>query len=261
MCDREPRRHFYVSRQRVYNGLQPHLEMQLGKTLKQRALRQRPQNAVRLSLLIPRRPYGIVQRTNSRQSQSGTALDLATCVASGLARSLAAAAALTLAVLTVIAIILPLHQAQANGAATIVFDQTGGSYRLVVGIIPARPVIPRTHLTIQVFDAASQQPLRDTDVDLLIAATGPPGASDFGPQQVMNEQTLRYFEVDVPFSVIGPWQVSVTISSQRGAAEFVMNLMVGEPGAQIQWIWIAALMAAIIAVGIWTWLTLQRRRG
>ena len=82
-----------------------------------------------------------------------------------------------------------------------------------------------------------------------------------GRQQVLNEQTLRYFEVDVPFSVTGQWSVSVTVSSERGEEEFVLDLAVGEPGARIQWIWIAGLMTAIVAVGIWTWLTLQRRRG
>ena len=132
---------------------------------------------------------------------------------------------------------------------------------MVVGILPARPVTPQTHLAIQVFDSGDKQLLRDTDVEMHIVATGPPGASNFGPQQVLNEQTLRYFEVDVPFSVTGHWQVLVTVSSERGVEEFMLGLAVGEPGARIQWIWIAGVMAAIVAVGIWTWLTLQRRTG
>ena len=157
--------------------------------------------------------------------------------------------------------VLPRGLAEGNGTSTIVFDETRGPYRLVVGILPARPVIPQTHLAIQVFDAADATLLRDTDVEMHVIATGPPGASDFGPQLVLNEQTLRYFEVDVPFSVIGQWSVLVTVSSERGEEEFVLDMAVGEPGARIQWIWIAGVMAAIVAVGIWTWLTLQRRRG
>ena len=150
--------------------------------------------------------------------------------------------------------------AEANGASTIIMNRTQGPYRVVVGIIPARPVIPRTHLAIQVFDAVDERLLRDTDVRLVVEAWGPPGSPAFGPQPVLNEQTLRYFEVDLPFDAVGPWNVSLTVSSERGEERFVLPLEVGEPGAQIQWVWILAMMALIVAVGVWTWLTMRRRR-
>ena len=149
---------------------------------------------------------------------------------------------------------------EANGASTTVMDRIQGPYRVVVGIIPARPGVPQTHLAIQVFAAADEQLLRDTDVQLLIEASGPSGSPKFGPQQVLNEQTLRYFEVDVPFDVVGPWDVAMTLSSERGEETFVLPLEVGEPGAQLQWVWIAAMMALIVGVGIWTWLIMRRRR-
>ena len=155
---------------------------------------------------------------------------------------------------------LSLATAHANGASTIVMDRVQGPYRMVVGIIPARPVVPQTHLAIQVFDVADERLLRDTDVRLHVTATGPLGTSGYGPQLVLNEQTLRYFEIDVPFSVIGPWDVSIAVSSNLGEEEFTLNLQVEEPRAQIQWIWITAVLVAIFAVGVWTWLTLQRRR-
>ncbi len=155
---------------------------------------------------------------------------------------------------------LALGTAHANGASTIIIDRVQGPYRVVVGIIPARPVIPQTHLAIQVFDAADERLLRDTDVQLFVSANGPPGAPTFGPEQVLNEQTLRYFEVDVPFAVVGPWDVSMSISSHLGEEQFVLNLDVEEPRARIQWIWITAVLVVIFAVGVWTWLTLQRRR-
>ncbi len=150
--------------------------------------------------------------------------------------------------------------AEANGASTTIMDRTQGPYRVVVGIIPARPVIPQTHLAIQVFDANDESLLRDTDVELSVSASGPPGSPEFGPRLVLNEQTLRYFEVDIPFDVVGSWDVSVTVASERGEERFILPLQVGEPGAQIQWVWIAAVMVIIVAVGIWTWLIMQRRR-
>ena len=148
----------------------------------------------------------------------------------------------------------PAGLAEANGASTIILDRTQGPYRVVVGITPARPVIPATHLAIQVFDAADRRLLRDTDIRLAVSASGPPGSPPFGPQPVVNEQSLRYFEVDVPFDAIGAWEVSLAVSSARGAERFVLPLEVGEPGARIQWVWLAAALAAIVAVGIWTWL-------
>ena len=158
------------------------------------------------------------------------------------------------------ATVLVMNIAEANGASTVIMDRTQGSYRMVVGIIPARPVVPQTHLAIQVFDISDPRPLRDTEVRMTVATSGPPGSTAFGPQQVLNEQTLRYFEVDVPFAITGPWDVSVTVASERGEETFVLPLDVGEPGASIQWIWITAVLVAIIAVGAWTWLTLRRRQ-
>ena len=152
-----------------------------------------------------------------------------------------------------------LNVVEGNGASTIVMDRIQGPYRMMVGIIPARPVIPQTHLAIQVFEVGDPRPLRDTEVRMTVVASGPPGSQALGPYEVLNEQTLRYFEVDVPFATTGPWDVSVTVSSDRGEETFMLPLEVGEPGTSIQWIWISAVLVAIVAVGVWTWLTLQRR--
>ena len=188
----------------------------------------------------------------------------------------AAAAPVTAMIAAIVAVItMPLAilataaPAEANGTATVIMERTQGPYRVLVGIIPARPVIPQTHLTIQVFaatpdagvasDQDDQLPLRDTDVELLVSASGPPGAPSFGPRRVFNEQTRRYFEVDVPFAVTGAWDVALSVTSERGMEVFALPLEVGEPGARIQWVWVAAVMAAILVVGIWTILTLRQR--
>ncbi len=175
-------------------------------------------------------------------------------------RALSRAAALVAVTAGFLIATIGAGMAEANGASTTIMDRTQGPYRVVVGIIPARPVIPQTHLAIQVFDASDESLLRDTDVRLSVSASGPPGSPEFGPQLVSNEQTLRYFEVDVPFDAVGSWDVSVTVASERGEERFILPLQVMEPGAQIQWVWIAGVMALIVAVGVWTWLIMQRRR-
>ena len=174
--------------------------------------------------------------------------------------AVAGLAATALLGLLAAALALAAGRVEANGASTIIMDRTQGPYRVVVGIIPARPVIPRTHLAIQVFDVADGRLLRDTEVRLLVFASGPPGTPEFGPQAVVNDQSLRYFEVDVPFQAVGSWDVSLTVSSERGEELFALPMEVGEPGAQIQWVWVSVVLTLIIVAGIWTWLTMQRRR-
>ncbi len=151
------------------------------------------------------------------------------------------------------------NTAYANGASTLLYDQTQGRYRLVVGIIPARPVIPQTHLSMQVFDAAADRVLRDTDIQVLISASGPAGSRQVEPREVVNDVSIVYFETNVAFDVVGPWQVLVEISSDQGEESFLIPVQVGEPGASIQWVWVSAVLVIIVAVGIWTLLTVSRR--
>ena len=151
------------------------------------------------------------------------------------------------------------NAAYANGASTLLYDQTQGRYRLVVGIIPARPVIPQTHLSMQVFDAAADRVLRDTDIRVLISASGPAGSRQVKPREVVNDVSIVYFETDVAFDVVGPWQVLVEVSSDQGEESFLIPVEVGEPGTRIQWVWVSAALVIIVAVGIWTLLTVSRR--
>ena len=157
--------------------------------------------------------------------------------------------------------ILPamVNTAYANGASTLLYDQTQGRYRLVVNIIPARPVIPQTHLSMQVFDAAADQVLRDTDIQVLISASGPAGSRQVKPREVVNDVSIVYFETDLAFDVVGPWQVLIEVSSDRGEESFLIPVEVGEPATSIQWVWVSAVLVIIVAVGIWTFLTVSRR--
>lgn len=169
---------------------------------------------------------------------------------------------------------------EANGASTLLYEGTQGAYRLVIGIIPARPVIPQTHLSMQVFDAAAAadsgdtRPLRDTDVQVTVAATGPPGSAGLDPRPALNDQSIVYFEVDVPFDTVGNWQLAVTVAAGDGngdgdgdgsngagpalPAVFEIPLVVEEPRAGIQWLWVAVALAAILLVGLWTLLKVSR---
>ena len=196
----------------------------------------------------------------------------AAAITVGIATLLLVAGGLTAVALTAPAAVL----VEANGASTRLYEGTQGGYRLVVGIIPARPVVPQTHLSMQVFDAAADadagevRPLRDTEVRVTVSATGPAGAAGLGPLLAQNDNSIVYFEVDVPFDVVGNWQLSVAVASGAdgdgdgdndgggGAAVFEIPLVVEEPRAGVQWLWVAVALAAILVVGLWTVLKVSR---
>ena len=151
--------------------------------------------------------------------------------------------------------------AAANGASTLLYEGVGGEYRLIVRIIPARPVTPQTHFAMQVFDAAAgaeARPLRDSEVEVTAAASGPPGATAVQPLPALNEASLAYFEVDVPFDAVGSWHLLVTVAAGGGRELFEIPLEVEEARASIQWIWVGIALAAIVLVGLWTWLKVSR---
>ena len=151
--------------------------------------------------------------------------------------------------------------AAANGASTLLYEGVQGEYRLIVRIIPARPVTPQTHFAMQVFDAAAgaeARPLRDSEVEVTAAASGPPGATAVQPLPALNEASLAYFEVDVPFDAVGSWYLLVTVAAGGGRELFEIPLEVEEARASIQWIWVGIALAAIVLVGLWTWLKVSR---
>ena len=157
--------------------------------------------------------------------------------------------------------------AAANGASTLLYEGMQGPYQLVVRIIPARPVVPQTHFSMQVFDAAAAavadadadaRPLRDTEAQVTVAASGPPGAAAVSPRPALNDASLAYFEVDVPFDAVGMWQLRVTVASEDGREVFEIPLEVETARAGIQWLWIGIALAAILLAGLWTWLKVSR---
>ena len=83
-------------------------------------------------------------------------------------------AVFTFAVSSAMVVLIGGNFVDANGASTTIMDRVQGPYQVVVGIIPARPVVPQTHLAIQVFDSSEERLLRDTEVDLQVTAHGLP---------------------------------------------------------------------------------------
>ncbi len=148
---------------------------------------------------------------------------------------------------------LPLSPAtaEANGRATLVSSQEQGPYRIDVSIIPGQAVQFNTHISILIRSLADEAII--TQANVSVSATGPEGATDLGPTPALNNFTPQFFEMDLPFDMVGNWAVTVDVDSEMGQESIQLNLDVREGGTNQNWLLIAALVFVIIAVGIFSW--------
>lgn len=146
----------------------------------------------------------------------------------------------------------------ANGRSTVVLSQEAGPYRVDVSILPARPVVGKTHLSILMRSLASGEIV--TSADVVVAATGPAGSSATGPVAASNYLSIGFFEVDLSFDVPGEWQLEATVSSELGQATVLLPLQVGEGGGGGNWILLAVVAAVMGATGVFIWSRVPRRR-
>ncbi len=146
----------------------------------------------------------------------------------------------------------------ANGAARpVVQDARAGPYQLQVSILPGSPKVGNLHLSIQVEDAANETII--TDAAVLVAAQGPAGAANVGPlQAVTTLESPQSYEVDIPLDTVGRWTVTLETDSRLGQASLDIPLDVTEPDG-LPVAWLAAGLAAALALVVWTWRRTRRR--
>ena len=161
--------------------------------------------------------------------------------------------------LLVLALVLALGYSlvSANGRAILVVSQEKGPYRIDVSILPGQAVVGNTHLSVFILALATGDPV--TQAKVAVSGTGPAGATDFGPIPAPNGSSPQFFETDLPFDLEGDWTVMITVASDLGeeAVQVPMNV---QPGGTINVIWVAALLVATSALGIWTWDRVRGRR-
>ena len=148
-------------------------------------------------------------------------------------------------------LILSPTTAEANGRATLVSSQEQGPYRIDVSIIPGQAVLFNTHISILIRTLSDEAII--TQANVSVSATGPEGAIDLGPTPALNSFTPQFFEMDLPFDMVGNWGVTVDVDSELGQESIQLTLDVREGGNNINWLMMAALVVVIIAVGIFTW--------
>ncbi len=147
--------------------------------------------------------------------------------------------------------------ASANGRATVIANHEQGPYRVEVAIVPSRPVVNNTHLSVRLFPLGSESPL--TRARVQVSAAGPANSGGFGPLVADNNVLPQFFETTLPFAEPGPWRVSISVATDLGQETILvpMEVRAREP---INLILLAAIAVAVAALVIWTYDRLRSRR-
>ena len=146
----------------------------------------------------------------------------------------------------------------ANGATKLVLeDVEAGPYRLQVGIIPGSPKVGNLHVSIQVYDAASNAPI--TDAQVFISAIGPEGSSSVPSTPAQSPLTDQsFYEADIWLDAEGSWVVTMQINASQGLATQEVPLEVTSGGISLALL--AAILVFVLAASIWTWDRIKGRR-
>jgi len=137
-------------------------------------------------------------------------------------------------------------QASANGTAiTEVFKGEQGPYRITVRAVNAQLLRGNTHLSMLLYDTATDRLV--TDAAITVSAQAPDGGG-FGPLDTFHAFTTPdYYDANFTVGVLGSWQFTVDVKGKQGEAQFTFPLRVEEP--VVNWSLVGGLMTvALIAL-------------
>ena len=148
---------------------------------------------------------------------------------------------------------------QANGG-TLVFNQDSGPFNIQLAISPTPPVptIP-AHFTMVVSKSSSDIPVADATSFVQATMTGMPMPGASGQRFIQNQSRPNQYDVDVPVTMEGNWNFSITIVSPSvGQTTFTAQSQVEKPDAP--WPIIIAILVALPALAALTWWFLFRNQ-
>ena len=148
-----------------------------------------------------------------------------------------------LAFAAVLCLVTGVTTALADGGSTEIFRTKQGPYEIIVGIIPATPVVGVIHFSVTVVGANSGDPVSDAMVT--IAAQGPQDLAA-GPVTIVNTATSYYYDANITVAAIGDWQFQVTVDSPLGKERVTFPLRVQT--VTVNWGAIASVLVAILLV-------------
>ena len=150
----------------------------------------------------------------------------------------------------------------ANGKATLISTQEQGPYKFEVSILPSRAIVNNTHMSLRVIALETEETL--TEALVSVSAEGPHLSDEFGPIAADNAVLPQFFETTLPFDAPGVWRVSINVNTELGEETIQVPMDVRE-GRPINLILVAAILVAVVAVGVWTFdrirAGMRRRKG
>lgn len=141
--------------------------------------------------------------------------------------------------------------AKANGRAKLISAQESGPYFIEISLLPGQAVVGNTHISVRLRSLETDEVL--TTAKVAVSAAAPEGGTGFENISAPNDISPTFFETDLPFDMIGDWQVSVAVVSQLGETSVTVLLEVKEGGGGLNFIFIAAVVVIILAVGVFVW--------
>ena len=146
---------------------------------------------------------------------------------------------------------LVLSPAEANGRAKLLSSQESGPYVIDISLLPGQAIVGNTHISILLRSLASDEIVTSAIVN--VSATGPEGSTAFDDIPAPNNYTPSFFETDLPFDIVGLWQIRLAVISDVGETTLVVPVEVKEGGGGLNLILMAAVVVIILAVGVFIW--------
>ncbi len=156
----------------------------------------------------------------------------------------------TIVILMTIGLLVP-GSAQANGRAKLISSQESGPYVIDISLLPGQAVVGTTHISILLRSLVTDDIVTSATVN--VSATGPEGSTGFEDISAPNDYTPSFFETDLPFDIVGLWQIRLAVISDLGETTLMVPLEVKEGGRGLNFIMMAALVVIILAVGVFIW--------
>ena len=167
------------------------------------------------------------------------------------ATALVVSLVVSIVVLVVIGM-LAMGTARADGGDEHTDSQESGPYIVDINLSPGHSVLGQNQISVILRSLDDRELVTTATVE--VSASGPEGSSGFQDIPAYDDQNYGLFQADIPFDLVGKWEVLVAISSDLGETMVVVPIDVAESGdGGINFIIVAAVVVIILAVIVFIW--------
>ena len=167
------------------------------------------------------------------------------------ATALVVSLVVSIVVLVVIGM-LAMGTARADGGDEHTDSQESGPYIVDINLSPGHSVLGQNQISVILRSLDDRELVTTATVE--VSASGPEGSTGVQDIPADDDQNYGLFQADIPFDLVGKWEVLVAISSDLGETMVVVPIDVAESGdGGINFIIVAAVVVIILAVIVFIW--------